>query len=185
VERRPVPAILHASADSRKVGLKHYDLILDTTTRLELSLPSFNKRQKPAYVDLARDILVIRSRFYLSAFLKDTPETVLNRIHYFAYSYSYDGFHWSTGFKELWKRLPALDGLAIIIDRFCREENLHKLILDFFTKLKNDVETGPKIRTFGDEKEFEKALQDKKLWGAESAEGWLEPVRQPSVENIL
>ena len=88
LERRPVPAILHACADSREVGLKHYDLILDTITRLDLSLPSFNKRKKPGYVDLARDILVIRSRSYLSAFLKDTPETVLNRIHYFAYSHN-------------------------------------------------------------------------------------------------
>lgn len=170
-----MPAILHACADSREVGLKHYDLILDTTTRLDLSLPSFNKRKKPGYVDLARDILVIRSRSYLSAFLKDTPETVLNRIHYFAYSHTYDSFHWSPGFEELMKGLPALDGLAIISDRFRRVENLHKLTLDFLTKLKNDGETVPKIRTFGYEKEFEKALQDKKLWGAESAEGGLEP----------
>jgi hypothetical protein len=94
LESKPVPAILHASADSRKVALKHYELILDTTALVDFSRTSVNKRKRrPAYVDLARDILVTKSHFYGGVFLEDTPETVLNRIRYFAYSYSCRGIY--------------------------------------------------------------------------------------------
>lgn len=168
-----MPAILHASADSREIALKHYELILDTTTMRDFSRTSVSMRKKrPAYVDLARDILVTNSHFHHGVFLEDTPETVLNRIRYFAYSDSYQGIYGGLGiygsleFKKLIKSLPALDGLAVNYDRIRGVEDRdwwHVQTVGLFEKLKNDRGTVPKIRLFGYEK-LEKALQDKKLW---------------------
>jgi hypothetical protein len=172
LEGRPVPAILHASADSREAARKHYKLILDTTSMRDFSRTSVSKRKRrPAYVDLARDILVTKSHFHVGVFLEFTPQTVLNRIRYFAYSDSYQGIYGGLEFKELIKSLPALDGLAGIYDRIRGvgyRHWRHEQTASFFEKLKNDRETVLKIRTFGHEKDLEKALQYNKLWDAES-----------------
>ncbi len=167
-----MPAILHASADSREVALKHYELILDTTPMRDFLRTSVSKRKRrAAYVDLARDTLITKSHFHVGVFLEVTPETVLNRIRYFAYSDSYQGIYEGLEFKELIKSLPALDGLAGIYNRTRGVEDRrwwHVQTVSFFEKLKNDRETVLKIRTFGYEKDLETALQNNKLWGAKS-----------------
>ncbi len=190
LERRPVPAILHASADSRAVALKHYELILDTTTMIEFSRTSVsNRKGRPAYVDLARDIMITKSFFHVGVFLEDTPETVLNRIRFFAYSESHQVIYGGFNFMKLMQRLEALDGLAVIYDRVRGEEDQHwwhVQTVGIFTKLKNVRDTVLKIRLFEYEKNLEKALQNNKLWSAESEVGWL--VGQsgnPSVENVI
>ena len=89
---------------------------------------------------------------------------------------------------KLMKGLPALAGFAIINGRINGSFPAvywDELIRELFMKLKNDGESVPKIRMFGDEIDLDKALQNKKLWGTETGVGWLEPVRQSSVENIL
>jgi hypothetical protein len=75
LNKTPVPAILHACYDSRTVGLKHYQLILDSN-ELEDRM-TFHKgtvhevcralghpgTKSPVYVDLDQDVLV--PYFYL------------------------------------------------------------------------------------------------------------------------
>jgi hypothetical protein len=173
LDRSPVPAILHACVDSREVGLKHYELILDTTTKIELSLTPLSRGKKPAYVDLARDILVTKSRFYVGAFLKATPQTVLNRICNFAYSGYCDDAYGSFKYKELMQGLPALDGLALTYDRIRDVETWHKVTVGFFTDLKRKGETLPKIRIFKHLMDLVLAVQNEKFWGAENEVGWL------------